>query len=208
MLRKIYVNTLSFLLRSLISLVGMTLKMDIQGLEKIEGNSIFAVWHRDTFIFSFQNPLKKLAILAADGPKGDIFSNIVKPRPEKIIRVPFNSDNPRAAAFAASKLLKALEEGFNSAIALDGPRGPIYKIKPGIFLIANKSGEKIIPVGVAASRKITVPFRWDNYYIPLPFSKVSLYMDSDYSGDLDETSLSKGMLAAHEKAKKLLDRAC
>lgn len=204
MLIKLYTKLSVAFMRFVIRLIGNTLDLRIKGLENIKDNVIFAVWHGDNFIFTYKNPIKKLAILAGDGVKGDIFSGLVHDRVDKIIHVPFNSDNPKAAAYAAAKLLSALEEGYNSAIALDGPRGPYRKIKPGIFLISKKSGKKIIPVGIAVSRKFTVPFRWDKYFVPLPFSRVVFLMDFEAEDCNDEKSLLEAMENARKKAGRYL----
>ena len=55
----------------------------------------------------------------------------------------------------------------------DGPRGPIYKVQPGILFLAKKTGWPIIPVGSALSHKFKV-HSWDRMRVPLPFGKTAL----------------------------------
>lgn len=67
--------------------------------------------------------------------------------------------------------IKAIREGSPAMLAPDGPHGPIYRAKPGSAYIAEKTGSPILPVGFGFSRKIVGP-NWDDFALPLPFSKV------------------------------------
>ena len=62
----------------------------------------------------------------------------------------------------------------NAALTVDGPRGPRHEVKPGMVMIAQKSGGYVLPVGVACSHKLTVN-SWDKTEIPLPFSRVIMH---------------------------------
>jgi hypothetical protein len=187
------------------SLINRTLKIKYVGIENIKDASILAVWHQTTFVLGYANPFKDLVILTSTGVKGDIFTGIVKKfGSKKIIRASFDG-SPKKSANATMRLLKSLQEGYSTVIALDGPKGPLFKIKPGIFYLSEKSGKKIVPVGIAFSKKLTVPFRWDKYIIPLPYSKVVLYLDNTYKGAGDEQSLKEAMFNAQKKAESMID---
>lgn len=67
--------------------------------------------------------------------------------------------------------IKAIREGSPAMLAPDGPHGPIYRAKPGSAYIAEKTGSPILPVGFGFSRKIVGP-NWDDFALPLPFSRV------------------------------------
>ncbi|MDD2803964.1 MAG: DUF374 domain-containing protein [Elusimicrobiales bacterium] len=68
-------------------------------------------------------------------------------------------------------LLRATAQGHSAVITPDGPRGPIYKMHPGVIFLAQKSGLPIIPAACALSRKRIIR-SWDKYQFPLPFSRV------------------------------------
>lgn len=78
--------------------------------------------------------------------------------------------------------------GFNGGITVDGPKGPRRKVKPGILLIAQKTGAGILPI--TASYNNCWEFNsWDRFKIPKPFSKISinygkLYFLKNPQGDL------------------------
>lgn len=61
-----------------------------------------------------------------------------------------------------------------AALALDGPSGPYHRIRSGATYLSAHNGVRLVPVGVASERKITLTFRWDRQEIPLPGSRVAL----------------------------------
>lgn len=207
MLEKIYIRIASSLIYFSMRIIYKTLNVKVFGAENILGNVLFAVWHNSTFVLFEASAgktfgLEKKVIITAKGTKGEIFTRAIKNYDNKIIRVPYE-DNPRESAIAAKNILDSLKQGFSTVIALDGPKGPIYEIKPGIFYLAKKSNLKIVPVGVAYSKGISLNFRWDKYFIPLPFSKVAIYLDNGFSGDKNEL-LKEAMTTAQNNAQKLL----
>jgi len=203
MIRQIYVNISAWLIHYFMRAVNRTLKIKIYGLENINGNALFAVWHQSTFVMFDANPIKDMVVLTAKGSRGDIFTKAVEPYGYKIVRVPFD-ENKKDSAAAAVQLLKCLEEGRNVVIALDGPKGPLFDVKPGIFFLSQKSGKKIVPVGFAASKKLSLGFRWDKFIVPSPFSRIVIYLDAALSGESKAEELKTAMFSAQKKAEALL----
>jgi hypothetical protein len=68
-------------------------------------------------------------------------------------------------------LIKAARDGYSVAITPDGPKGPIFKVQPGIVYLAQKAGVPVIPVACALSRK-KILRSWDRYQFPLPFGRI------------------------------------
>lgn len=203
MIKNIYIKTLSYVLYLLMVIINKTIKFNFVGIEQIKDNALFAVWHRVNFILFYANPFEKMAVLTTKGVRGEILSGAGNRFDSKIIKTSFD-ENPKEAAVAAIQLINCLKEGYGAVIAVDGPQGPLYNVKPGIFFLADKSGKKIIPVGVAYSNKIELAFRWDKYIIPLPFSRIIVYLDSSYVNNGDAAGLKQAMIRAEDKAKELL----
>jgi len=201
MIKTLYINICAAIIRFFMDSFIRTLKITVTGTENIKDNIIFAVWHQATFVLFEANPFKKSAVLTADGIRGDIFTKAVEHYNYRIIRTSFDGSK-KEAGIAAIQLLKALREGYSTVIAIDGPAGPLFSVKPGVFFLSEKSEKKIVPVGVAASKYITLPRRWDRYFVPLPFSRVSVHADSAFNNDNDPATLKKAMFAAKEKAIK------
>lgn len=77
-----------------------------------------------------------------------------------------------------SEMIAHLKTNKLAAHILDGPQGPIGKVKPGAIKIANKSGALIVPFYVVADKAWF--FRsWDQFMMPKPFSKVELCFGQD-----------------------------
>ena len=66
-----------------------------------------------------------------------------------------------------------IRSGRDIAITPDGPRGPRYSLGPGIILLAQTTGARIVPAHASFSRCVRMK-TWDGFIIPLPFSKVSV----------------------------------
>ena len=69
------------------------------------------------------------------------------------------------------ELIRMLRGGRVACHIVDGPRGPARRVKPGIVLLASRTGASIVPA-LIASRRRWVAKSWDRLQIPLPFTHV------------------------------------
>lgn len=202
-LRDIYVEAAALSVKLLMRAVKKLIRFDKIGFEKIGDSGILSLWHESYFVAGYANPFDKVAVLTTKGVMGDIVSKAIGQFGPRIIKTSFDG-NSKQGAYAVLQLIKAAEDGYNLVIVPDGPKGPRRKSKKGIFYLSEKTGKKIIPLGVAASRKIVLPFRWDKYFIPLPFSRVVIYADKPFEGPQNTAELDIAMENARKKAEKLL----
>jgi lysophospholipid acyltransferase (LPLAT)-like uncharacterized protein len=77
----------------------------------------------------------------------------------------------RRGVAALIGLKQALRDGLDVCLTPDGPRGPRYRIQPGVIKLAEATGAPVIPVHVrfAAAWRLKT---WDRFVIPKPFSRV------------------------------------
>jgi lysophospholipid acyltransferase (LPLAT)-like uncharacterized protein len=68
-------------------------------------------------------------------------------------------------------MARRLEEGFDSAFTIDGPRGPRYIAKPGPVMLARKTGRAIYVFHIGVEKARTLERAWDKMQIPHPFSR-------------------------------------
>jgi lysophospholipid acyltransferase (LPLAT)-like uncharacterized protein len=68
-------------------------------------------------------------------------------------------------------MARRLEEGFDSAFTIDGPRGPIYVAKPGPVMLARKTGRPIYVFHIGVEKAHTLEEAWDKMQIPHLFSR-------------------------------------
>ena len=66
---------------------------------------------------------------------------------------------------------RAVRQGKSVAVAVDGPRGPCCKVKPGVIAVAAASGRPVVPVVSAARRRVVLSGAWDRFHLPLPFTR-------------------------------------
>lgn len=78
----------------------------------------------------------------------------------------------RGAVQALKGLIRLMKEGGNCSFAVDGPKGPIYKVKPGAFEISRIVSAPIYAGGVFCDRAIHFPRSWNKTYLPKPFAKI------------------------------------
>ncbi|MFP4527356.1 MAG: lysophospholipid acyltransferase family protein [Candidatus Kapaibacterium sp.] len=84
---------------------------------------------------------------------------------------------------ALEKIIENATRGY-TLITPDGPRGPKEEFKAGAAVAAQKTGVAIWLCGVEISRKKVFDKSWDDFELPLPFSKINLF----FNGPIDIVS--------------------
>jgi lysophospholipid acyltransferase (LPLAT)-like uncharacterized protein len=83
------------------------------------------------------------------------------------------SSSRHGTAAALSALRQAGDPRADICITPDGPRGPVYRVQPGVLRIAQATGRPIVAIHTQLSWKIELK-SWDKFQIPLPFSRCHL----------------------------------
>lgn len=178
LLINIYVHIAAVLLYLSMIIICKTLRVEIIGkkayddLKRDNKNVIFAVWHQATFVMFDLYRKKDTAILITSEVRGQVLGKVAEWMGYKAL--PIFLERKITMARSTARLLQYLKQGHDVVIAVDGPKGPLHEVKPGVFYLSENSKTPIIPVGVKAFTKLTFSWRWDKYYIPLPFSKVRI----------------------------------
>lgn len=79
----------------------------------------------------------------------------------------------RRGGQAMIEIHKCLAAGEDIAITPDGPRGPKYRFSPGCALLAQITHCTVMMIPSKFHCAIRLK-SWDNFYIPLPFSRVDI----------------------------------
>ncbi len=80
----------------------------------------------------------------------------------------------RDGAQALRGILRLSREGWNPSVAVDGPRGPLHEVKPGIFEISRMTKAPICPLSVSADRVFIFEKSWNKAILPKPFARVQV----------------------------------
>ena len=139
---------------------------------KIEGPGVAAFWHGEQLpLLGCMPPAPRVVpvSLSQDGRLQAVILQLLK-----IDTV--DGSSSRSGARAAIGLIRHIKRGSVAMIAADGPKGPRGEAKPGAVYVSQKTGTPLWPVGVAVSRCVRIKSSWDQYVIPLPFSRVVMFV--------------------------------
>lgn len=135
---------------------------------------LFAFWHGKQLlpVAEFKTHHTKHAVLVSPSNDGDILTTWLECLGYEVIRGSSRRENISGLA----GMIRKIKQGYSLGFGIDGPIGPIYKVKPGMTHMAQKFKVAIVPVGSAFSRKWVFNKAWDKYEIPKPFAKAVLYL--------------------------------
>jgi lysophospholipid acyltransferase (LPLAT)-like uncharacterized protein len=161
---------------------------------------IFALWHNRIFTMP---PIWKLTggknrstvVLTSASKDGSTLATAMEFFGIGSIR----GSSSRRAVSALIGMKKALQEGKDVCVTPDGPKGPRYRVQPGLLKIAQATGVDIIPIHI----RYTSAWRlssWDRFVIPKPLSKVTIIFDQPIRIQKDLTE------EAFEAARKSLEK--
>ena len=146
-----------------------------------EGPRILVFWHNRIPAISIgflrhypqKHPSRKgVSVLTSPSKDGDILAGVMANLGMGSVR----GSSSRRGSTAIRELTSLLESGVDLAITPDGPRGPKYSLGPGAIFLSQKTGIPIMPLPARYHRAIRLK-TWDNFAIPLPFSRVDITLD-------------------------------
>lgn len=168
------VSAASWLLRGLFATLRPVF-LQHEMLEQLLANKkqplLFAVWHGRMLyllqVYRHYRP-ERITVLVSQSKDGDLISLLLKQFGIDATR----GSSSRGGALGLLELMHKATAGYQVvAITPDGPRGPRYTVQPGIIAVASKSGAPIVPITYGARWK-KVCASWDQFLIPLPFSRI------------------------------------
>ncbi|MGZ3695510.1 MAG: lysophospholipid acyltransferase family protein [Bdellovibrionota bacterium] len=131
---------------------------------------VYCHWHGDELVLVGYYSYRKLAVLSSLSKDGTLMARTLGLLGYQV----FRGSSSRGGARALIGLIRAVKDGSQSAMAVDGPRGPLHIVKPGVVELARKTGKAIIPVRTRADRAWHFPRSWNKTYLPKPFAKVEV----------------------------------
>ena len=135
---------------------------------------LIAFLHRDIFSTLYFVRVFKILNMASSGRDGQIITQFLEFFGSRTVRGSARNNSVQALKAFIRELKK---ENFCASIAVDGPKGPALKPKPGILEISRLTKKPVFSVGVSSSSNWTLKKTWDQSKLPRPFSKVVFYFD-------------------------------
>ncbi len=143
---------------------------DFVNCKKLDKPVLIASWHGNlmTPLYCFRR--HKLVIMSSLSDDGELMARVLESFNYQVVR----GSSSRGGARGLLEMVKMVKAGNSAALTVDGPRGPKHVVKPGMVMIAQKSGAYVIPVGVACSKSVSLN-SWDKTQIPLPFGHIVMH---------------------------------
>lgn len=134
-------------------------------------NMILASWHNRLvtlpYYYYFTYGFTNLAMMVSQSRDGEMFKRLLARYKITAVR----GSGSRGATSALRTLVRAARAGHDTSVALDGSKGPRYRVQSGVLMLAKMTGVPILPVTIDATRKIRLK-TWDRMIVPLPFSRM------------------------------------
>ena len=141
------------------------------------GQAIYACWHNRLALclrayFGYarsRNNTRGLAAMVSASRDGGFLTAVL----EGFKVQPVRGSTSRRGRQALLEMTRWAERGYDLAITPDGPRGPRYKVQPGIISLAQVTGLPIVPFSSRLNWKIQIR-SWDRFQVPIPFASCEL----------------------------------
>jgi lysophospholipid acyltransferase (LPLAT)-like uncharacterized protein len=166
-------------------------------------NMIIASWHNRLFTlpyyYRYMFGLKNLIMMVSKSRDGEMFKRLLAKFDIECVR----GSTTRGGISAVKSILRETRKGRDTAIALDGSKGPRYVAQPGSLFLAQMTGMPIMPVTIEASRKYEFN-TWDRMAVPKPFSHIHGVFGEPIYVPRDASDLEPYRLQLQE----IMDRIC
>lgn len=155
-----------------IDLLFSTVRIEFIDLEKARqeiesGRCLVAFWHSRMLMVSYVYKGRGGAILVSRSNDGEMMAQVL----ERQGHNPVRGSTSRSSVRALSRLIKEVKDKNCPAVIVpDGPRGPRFKVQPGIIALSQKTGYPIVPMSCSA-RRVKVFSSWDRFILPYPFNE-------------------------------------
>jgi lysophospholipid acyltransferase (LPLAT)-like uncharacterized protein len=194
---------------SLISLIGRTVKFEIEGWENFEAIEkagkvpIYAFWHNRIFLGTYFFRQRGIVVMTSQSFDGEYIARFIQRFGYGAAR----GSSTRGGMTALVEMIRLMREGLPMGFTVDGPKGPKYAAKMGAILLAKKTGNPIMPFSIAAE-KFWEAKSWDKLQIPKPFSPalVTIATPIYVPEKADETILNAKLAELQSVLDKLTER--
>jgi lysophospholipid acyltransferase (LPLAT)-like uncharacterized protein len=170
--------------RAYMALVDRTSNIDRGDLARVldarkPGSKIaFALFHQDVLALPYFFRDRGVTVLAQRSDAGELISAMLVSLGFRVARGGSSSRDSRRSTVIHSMIRRAddaEESGAVTAVTTDGSRGPAGIVRGGIALFALRTQADLYCVKIQCSRAWFCP-TWDRTQIPLPFSRIKVYM--------------------------------
>ncbi len=142
----------------------------LEAIRKRQLRIVAATWHRTAIFFLYHFRQIRPAIMVSRSKDGEYLARFL----ERMGGVPVRGSSHHGGLQALEEMAEALTSGrcVSAATVADGPRGPRYRAKKGMIVLAQRTGLPLYPLMWSADRAWVLRKSWDRTMIPKPFARV------------------------------------
>lgn len=133
---------------------------------------IYVFWHGSQMSLTRARRRRATSALVSLSKDGALQSGVLSALGLCIVR----GSSSRQGANGLKAVVRRLRSGQDAAFAVDGPRGPRARAKAGAEIAARLAHGLCVPLGCAAERAFVLRKSWDRFMIPLPFTRVVIWV--------------------------------
>ena len=112
----------------------------------------------------------KAVVLASLSEGGEVQTWVLRSFGYSVVR----GSSTRKGASGLIQIIRQVKKGRSSAFAVDGPRGPLFKAKPGVIQVVSKSDAYLLPLSISYRKCKILKNVWDYYHFPFPFTQAAV----------------------------------
>ena len=196
-------------LRGAIGLLRATLRVEVlhgEYLADLQSRRIpflLALWHGRMFLIIDEHHGQGIVTMASKSNDGDIIAGWLENNGYVVVR----GSTTRGGSEALRRMAYHMRAGRNGALTVDGPKGPVRVVQPGVVRLARLTGAWILPVSFSSTLPLFLR-SWDRHLVPKPFSRNFLSYGEPFpiGADLsDEAALTK-IAGAIDKTTQEVDK--
>lgn len=131
---------------------------------------VFAHFHGDEIVLVQLFHRYPVATIVSTSKDGALMNTLIHLLGGKTSR----GSSTRGGIGALKGLLTLMKAGWVSSFAVDGPKGPLHEVKPGVFEVSKVMQAPIFAAGVACDRKWVFSKSWNKTYLPKPFARIQI----------------------------------
>jgi lysophospholipid acyltransferase (LPLAT)-like uncharacterized protein len=138
---------------------------------------LFTTWHCHLlsplfYCHHYYGHLPPMVLMASPSRDGEFIAAVAR----GLGFIVYSGSRRKGGVQALQSIAACMRQGHSGGIIADGSRGPARIAQKGVLFLAREAQAPIVPLAVAASRKVTLD-TWDRFELPLPFSRLAFLVE-------------------------------
>jgi lysophospholipid acyltransferase (LPLAT)-like uncharacterized protein len=170
--RQMQIPVIAAAVYGVLRVLGPTLRLEALGQQHFDrihaagGRAILTFWHRSILSATWYWRHRGIVVLNTTNFDGQWTRRVI----ERLGYGTAQGSSSRGGLKGLAVMARKMDEGFDTAFTIDGPRGPRYVAKPGPVMLARRTGQPIVVFHIGLEHAHTFEKSWDLLQVPAPFS--------------------------------------